>query len=338
MRKLLSVFLASLFLLIACQKSDAPTDELTAENEIGFRKCAADEVLQEQNAADPLLRQRRSEIEAFISRAISTESVAARGTITIPVVVNVLWRTDAEKLPLARIQSQIDVLNEDFTLTNGDRIKVSGSYAEFADDTATFDIKFVLATENVFWKQTKKNSWTTNDDMKKSSRGGIDPTDPTTKLNMWVCNLGRGLLGYAQFPGGDPATDGIVVLYSAFGSRDKYTVSGATWASNYDLGRTATHEIGHWLNLRHIWGDATCGNDQVTDTPPHKSSNSGCPLTKPLTCTNQSWNGNTIEMTINYMDYPYDRCMFMFSRGQKTRSDAILQQGVNGSRYPYILQ
>jgi hypothetical protein len=96
---------------------------------------------------------------------------------------------------------------------------------------------------------------------------------------MWACNLGQGLLGYAQFPGGAAATDGVVVLYSAFGRT-------GTLINTYNKGRTATHEVGHWMNLRHIWGDASCGNDLVADTPPAATANYGCPgYPKRSTCT-----------------------------------------------------
>ena len=135
-----------------------------------------------------------------------------------------------------------------------------------------------------------------------------------TKLNMWTCNLGNGILGYAQFPGGNPATDGVVILYNAF---------GLTNLVPYDKGRTATHEVGHWFNLRHIWGDATCGNDFVDDTPLHTGANFGCPPEGlRSTCI-----GTPIMMTMNYMDYSDDPCLYMFSAGQKTRMNATFVVG-----------
>jgi hypothetical protein len=106
----------------------------------------------------------------------------------------------------------------------------------------------------------------------------------------------------------------VVCLYSS-------TPGGA--ATNYNGGRTATHEVGHWLNLRHIWGDASCGNDLVADTPTQQTSNGGCPAYPRLTC------GNTTsgDMFMNYMDYTYDRCMYMFTTGQSTRMDALFGSG-----------
>ncbi|RZK45680.1 MAG: zinc metalloprotease, partial [Pedobacter sp.] len=107
-----------------------------------------------------------------------------------------------------------------------------------------------------------------------------------------------------------------------------YNFTGRTGSVSapYNKGRTATHEVGHWLNLRHIWGDATCGNDQVGDTPPHNTANYGCPTsTHRSTCS-----GTPLEMTMNYMDYTDDACMYMFSAGQETRMLSIFVAG--GSR------
>ena len=156
--------------------------------------------------------------------------------------------------------------------------------------------------------------------MKKASRGGIDPTSPTTKLNIWVVNKmisqGKTILGYAQFPGGSSSTDGVVLGYN-------YTGRTGVVSAPFNLGRTATHEVGHWMNLRHIWGDATCGNDQVADTPIHNAPNSGVPAVgHRSTCT-----GTPLEMFMNYMDYTDDRGMYMFSLGQKARMDAIFAIG-----------
>jgi hypothetical protein len=172
-------------------------------------------------------------------------------------------------------------------------------------------------------KFTNKTSFSSNKDVKKSTTDGSDASSPTTKLNIWVCNLGTSLLGYAQFPGGAAATDGIVVHYNAFGDV-------GTLYADYNKGRTATHEIGHWLNLRHIWGDRYCGNDLVGDTPTHDSPNVGCPDGgHKSTCLDKP-----IEMTMNYMDYTDDACMYMFSAGQKARMQATFARG--GARAAYV--
>jgi hypothetical protein len=285
-------------------------------NGIPFQKtCASHEVHQQQLKDNPGLAKKMADIEA-LTKKISSDPTAYRllssGVYEIPVVVNVLYRTAAENISDAQIQSQIDVLNNDFTGTNSD---ISLTPSLFKDVLAgNTNIKFVLAATNR--KATKTTSWSTNNAMKSSSRGGISPTNPETNLNIWVCTLSRSLLGYAQFPGGSLSTDGVVVLNTAFGNT-------GTAKAPFNKGRTATHEVGHWLNLRHIWGDATCGSDLVADTPTHNTSNGGCPTTDHRsTCS-----GTPIEMTMNYMDYTYDACMYMFSAGQKTRMLATFIPG-----------
>jgi hypothetical protein len=130
-----------------------------------------------------------------------------------------------------------------------------------------------------------------------------------------VCNLSDGLLGYAQFPGGPSKTDGVVILYTAFGTK-------GVAAAPFNLGRTATHEIGHWLNLRHIWGDRTdcTGSDGVSDTPRAQMPNTGRPTFPRISCDN----GPNGDMFMNYMDYVDDAAMFMFTSGQATRMNACL--------------
>ncbi|MBP6758916.1 MAG: zinc metalloprotease, partial [Flavobacterium sp.] len=154
------------------------------------------------------------------------------------------------------------------------------------------------------------------DAMKSTKKGGLDPTTPSTTLNLWACTIGGGILGYAQFPGGSLATDGVVIDSNYFGLSSSSSYP-------YNLGRTASHEVGHWMNLRHIWGDASCGNDLVADTPVAKTSNFGVPVYPfPSTCL-PAHN----EMTMNYMDYTDDRGMYMFTNGQKARMLAVFASG-----------
>jgi hypothetical protein len=233
------------------------------------------------------------------------------GKIEIPVTVNVLYRTAAENISLAQIQSQIDILNKDFNATNSDFNQVP---ALFAGVKANVGITFVLV--GGYRKSTTRTSWGTTDDMKRASTGGIDPTSPTTTLNLWICTIGGGILGYAQFPGGASSTDGVAI-------DSKYIGSTGTAIAPFNLGRTATHEVGHWMNLRHIWGDATCGSDLVSDTPTHNAANYGVPAYPHYSACS----GNPVEMTMNYMDYTDDRGMFMFSNGQKSRMGAIFLSG-----------
>jgi len=323
MKKFLILLISGATLFASCSKTDL-SNPTAAENEdettlITGRNCASQDVLAEQLKADPDLKRRMDEVESFTKRFATNRALQrlVLDTMFIPVVVNVLFKTAIENISLGQIQSQINVLNEDFESTNADVSKIPSIFTGVkAADTK---IRFVL--ETIVRKSTNKKSWSTNDAMKKSNLGGINPTSPTTKLNMWACTIGGGILGYAQFPGGSAATDGVVILNSAFGSRSKFP--SGFYINTYDLGRTATHEVGHWLNLRHIWGDATCGNDFVDDTPLHTSPNYNCPAANiKSTCT-----GTPIMMTMNYMDYTADACMYMFSASQKLRMQATYAVG-----------
>lgn len=297
-------------LLFSCQNDQTADSTDASVSAIAQRGCATQEVLEAQLKADPTLAIRMNEIEAFTNKALLTGKLV-NGKVQIPVVVNVLYRTTAENISNAQIQTQIDVLNKDFNALNSDYGSVP---ALFAGVKANVGISFVL--DQVIRKSTTKTSWGTNDAMKKVAQGGLAPTSPTTKLNLWACKIGGGILGYAQFPGGASATDGVVIDTQYFG------LSGSA-AAPYNLGRTGTHEVGHWMNLRHIWGDATCGSDLVSDTPTHNTANYGVPAYPHYsTCS-----GTPVEMTMNYMDYTDDNAMYMFTNGQKSRMAAIFVTG-----------
>lgn len=311
MKKLLSILLGLSLVITGCQKASLDQTEQTPV--LSERKCGAMEVLDRQLSEDPTLALRMKEFERVVQRNIDNplQYKLVNGVIQIPVVVNVLYNTTSQNISLSQIQSQITVLNNDFNATNSDTSKIPTAFKSVKGKVG---ITFVLDT--VRRKSTTKSSWTTNDAMKKTSQGGIDPLSPTTKLNLWVCNLSGGILGYAQFPGGSTSTDGVVVDDNAFGST-------GTVSAPYNKGRTATHEVGHWLNLRHIWGDATCGSDLVGDTPLHNTANYGCPSsTHRSTCS-----GTPLEMWMNYMDYTDDACMYMFSIGQTSRINATFATG-----------
>ena len=315
-----ALIVASFF---SCQKNegDQPESQVAIAAE---RACATNEVFSRQLQENPSLVQKMQQIENHTNDFLANPArLTAAGKIEIPVVVNVLYRTAAENISLAQIQSQIDVLNKDFNATNTDFGLVP---SVFSAVKANVGITFVL--EQVIRKSTTKTSWSTNDDMKRTNRGGMAAVSPTTKLNIWVVGKmlsgSNTILGYAQFPGGSSSTDGVVLAYN-------YTGTTGAVSAPYDLGRTATHEVGHWMNLRHIWGDANCGSDLVADTPTHNAPNYGVPVYPHLsTCA-----GTPIEMTMNYMDYTDDRGMYMFSNGQKSRMDAIF--AVGGSRASFRL-
>ncbi|MBA4177066.1 MAG: hypothetical protein C0505_10980 [Leptothrix sp. (in: Bacteria)] len=248
--------------------------------------------------------------------------MAARTGITrIPVVVHVVHRTAAQNISDAQVQSQIDVLNRDFRKTNGDLSRIPAPFKPLAADAR---IEFVLADKDpsgnpstgITRTSTTQNGFVDDDKVKRASTGGADAWPRDKYLNVWVCQLNGGLLGYAQFPGGGAATDGVVVTHTAFGTT-------GTAAAPFNLGRTATHEIGHWLNLRHIWGDdgnGCNGDDFVPDTPNQGNENVGKPAFPQISCNN----GPNGDMFMNYMDYVDDDSMFMFSAGQVERMQACL--------------
>jgi Pregnancy-associated plasma protein-A/Secretion system C-terminal sorting domain/Bacterial pre-peptidase C-terminal domain/Fibronectin type III domain len=295
------------------------------------RKCASFEHLQQQLASNPQMATQLEAIEQFTRTHQNSSTIALRGTpvYNIPVVVHVLWNTSAQNISDAQIQSQIDVLNLDYQLLNSDTGLVP---APFKSVVADCRIQFCLAkrdpsgaaTTGIVRKQTTKTSFSAdNDNAKSNSTGGDNAWDASKYLNLWVVpditSGGQtGVLGYAQFPGGAAATDGVVIGYKYFGNT-------GTAVAPFNKGRTATHEIGHWLNLHHIWGDeaACAADDLVSDTPLQGDKNFGCPS---FPHTDACSGGNGV-MYMNYMDYTDDACMYMFTNGQKSRMYGVLQAG-----------
>jgi hypothetical protein len=324
MKKHVLPLLGGMLILFSCAKQDAaPVANETGDDQpvTAQRFCAANEVLEKQIAENPARAKALEDLERFTESYKGREARGA-GILYVPVVVHVV-HTNPNIVTSAQIQSQIDVLNRDFGKTNIELGNPNVYLANYPlSSVANCQVVFYLAS--TVRQSTNLASFGTNDAVKKTAQGGSNPVDPTTKLNIWVCNLSSGLLGYAQFPGGSSATDGVVIDYQAFG-----TVStGYSLYAQFDLGRTATHEIGHWFNLRHIWGDARCGNDLVSDTPLHDASNGGCPAQG----SKSRCSGKPLEQWMNYMDYTDDACMYMFSAGQKTRMDAA----IDGSRAAYV--
>ncbi|HYK47258.1 MAG TPA: M43 family zinc metalloprotease [Parafilimonas sp.] len=295
-------------------------------------RCGSYEVYQRMLQSDPTFAKNRKLIEQFTENysknATANMTSAVNAPVyTIPVVVHVVYNKAEQNISDAQVLSQIAVLNQDYEKLNADVSKVPSVWTNLVADC---QIKFCLATidpngnptTGIRRVQTTKAQFIDNDAVKFTSKGGDDAWPAGSYLNLWVCKLGNFLLGYAQFPGGPANTDGVVIGYNAFGN------NGAAKAP-YDLGRTATHEIGHWLNLFHIWGDdggGCSGSDKVKDTPDQGDRHFGCPRFPFLSCSN----GPNGDMFMNYMDYTDDKCMFMFTNGQKTRMSATLAAG--GSR------
>jgi hypothetical protein len=230
--------------------------------------------------------------------------------ITIKTIVHVVYQTDEQNVSDAQIKSQIKALNLDYRAKNPDKSKVPEAWKGLVAD-ARIEFKLVKVTRT----ETSVVGFSHDDKVKSASGGGIAPITPTTHLNLWVCALTGGLLGYAQFPGGPQGTDGVVINYQAFG-----TIGSAQ--APFNKGRTATHEVGHYLNLRHIWGDTPdcSGSDMVADTPNCAGPNYGTPTFPVITCAN----GPNGDMFVNYMDYTDDAAMFMMTTQQVVRMRATL--------------
>lgn len=299
-------------------------DDIAGKSANAADKCHSMKNLEYRLKKDPGLQKKMYDIEYQTRKAIAMKSANGKGKpgggggggtpppiytapVSIPVIVNIIERS-AGNVTQAQITSQIAILNEDFNNNNPRTSNVPG---EFAGLVANANITFTLA--NVVRKVDTRTSWGTNDAMKLSSQGGIDATDSSNFLNIWVCEIGGGILGYAQFPGGSATTDGVVIGTDFFGE----TTAGGI----YGKGRTATHEVGHWLNLRHIWGDGRCRQDDfVADTPSSDAPNYNCPSYPTVNC-------QSADMTMNYMDYVQDDCMYMFSNGQNDRMRALFVPG-----------
>ena len=286
------------------------------------RRCGTMDVHRRLLSTVPEYARARDQIEIQAQRyELGELSNERTGVTRIPVVVHVVWNTALQNVSDAQVASQIDVLNRDFRRTNPDVNTTPAPFLPLATDSR---VEFVLAstdpngaaTNGIERRQTSTASFTANDAMKSFGSGGLNAWPQSQYLNLWVCPLAGGLLGYAQFPGGPAATDGVVIQQSAFG-----TVGTAT--APFNLGRTATHEVGHWLNLNHIWGDdgtGCSGTDNVADTPNQGGFNTGAPTFPRISCSN----GPNGDMYMNYMDYVDDRAMVMFSAGQVARMQACL--------------
>lgn len=298
----------------------------------GSHRCGTTDYTEYQIAKDPSIKISRDSIEIEIQKYIKNNfDNTSKAIITIPVVIHVLYNNSSQNISDAQIYSQIDVLNEDYRRLNTDTTYTPLIFKSIAADA---EIEFCLAkqdpqgnyTSGITRTQTTKTSFDlSSDDAKHNSTGGHDIWDRNKYLNIWVVPAIKdgsvsGILGYAQFPGGPSATDGVVIQYRNFGRIGNLS-------PYYNKGRTVTHEVGHWLDLYHIWGDdgnGCWGSDYVDDTPNQADENYNCPNFPASSCS------NTSDMYSNYMDYTDDDCMNIFTVGQKARMVAILN-GARGS-------
>jgi len=285
-----------------------------------------------------------------VADGLATQKVV----VTIPVIMHIIHNSTegvgtGRNISQAQATSQITILNNDYRKLNSDTSLIPTAFKPLAAD---LEINFVpalryasnhaLAGQTLAEPGINRISAPTISGVSNTTTGYsttfIDATikpntywNRTEVMNIWVCQISGGILGYAQFPTGSGLagltggatganTDGLVLLYTATGT-------GGVAAAPYNKGRTATHEIGHWLGLRHIWGDeaACAADDYVTDTPQQKDKNYGCPSYPQTTqAGGRCSTGDPSSMYMNYMDYTDDACMMMFTQGQKARVVTVL--------------
>ncbi len=287
------------------------------------RTCGAMQQHFQLLETNPSFRKNQVDLEHACQLRLRTAALARVAPYKITCVVHVVHNpaSSTEKISEAQVKSQIAVLNRDFRATNADKSKTPAVFSGLVADPM---IEFALATKDptgqatngIIYTETTQTSFSDQGNpVKFKASGGAAAWNTKKYLNIWVCTLSGGLLGYAQFPGGPVNTDGVVILNTAFGTNGSATAP-------FNLGRTTTHEIGHYFNLRHIWGDTPdcSGSDLVTDTPNAEDANFGKPTWPLVSCSN----GPNGDMFMNYMDYVDDDAMFMFTPGQVARMHATL--------------
>jgi hypothetical protein len=285
-------------------------------------KCMSQHIYNEKLNNNPLLREIHRESEATMSELAGNTSNKTNAVITIPVVVHVVYNTPTQNISETQIREQIRVLNEDYRKRNADTLASTHAFYSFIGDA---EYEFCLATTDPSGNPTNgiTRTFTTTtgfdadvnfgSDVKFNITGGRDNWNPNQYLNVWVCNLINGTLGYATFPDElamFPEEDGVVIGYTYF-SRV------GTSVAPYNKGRTLTHETGHWLGLLHPC-EMSCDDDFVSDTKPCQELNYGCP-TFPHNPNNACGGDANGEMFMNFMEYVDDACMNMFTKGQVTR-------------------
>jgi hypothetical protein len=307
------------------------------------RKCGTVTAHQQALQRDPSVKTRREALERATNVWIANNqnAIQNRTVVTIPVVVHVVYKTTAQNISDAQIQSQIAVLNKDYRKLNTDANSTPNVWKPLAADA---QIQFCLAartpagvaTNGITRTVTTVTSFVDNpntpdideeDRVKSNATGGKTGWDPNKYLNIWVCRLDGLTLGYSYFPSdivGFPELDGLVIDYRCFGT----TGTAGTLFPEYNLGRTVTHEIGHYLNLSHTWGDddpngPACQSDYVSDTPECFDALLGCEVF-PYNVGTQCVTDANGQMFMNYMDYADDNCMFLFTMGQAARMLAAL--------------
>lgn len=295
------------------------------------RPCVSYEYQQQQLQLHPSLAQ---QMQAALSPRTSDVALMGSGgtavvtVIKIPVVVHVLYNAPVYNISDAQIRSQIDGLNRDFRRLNADTAFTPAVFRKLAADC---QIEFELAkidpkgraTTGIERKSSSILMYGLDDRIKYTSKGGLDAWDADSYLNIWVGSLAGGLLGYTSVMGGDKAVDGIAITPTAFGTM-------GTAAAPFNKGRTATHEVGHWLGLKHLWGDQVCGDDNIDDTPQQRFPSRNCPTGIQLSCGTDPAG----DMYNNFMDFTDDACLNLFTLGQRARMRSFFEPG--GARHALL--
>jgi hypothetical protein len=289
------------------------------------QRCSMEEYVNRQMSEDISLKDKLEQVDVFTrERANSTVSAqritGMPETITIPVVFHVLYHTPSENVDKTILDRLIAALNRDFNKRNSDSSNTPSVFKPYATSMG-FEFKLATmdpqgrGTTGIIKKYTPALYWMSDDKMKFSASYGDDAWDSKSYLNIWICNM-KDVMGYSTFPGMDPLKDGVVLSVE-----DILKARGTTPKIN-DL-RTVVHEVGHWVNLYHIWGESYCGDDKVDDTPKQGSYTPGCPSGTRVTCSN----GPTGDMYMNFMDFTDDVCMNMFTVGQRKRARTVFEAG-----------
>ncbi|MCA0430120.1 MAG: T9SS type A sorting domain-containing protein [Bacteroidetes bacterium] len=306
-------------------------NDITAQNQHG---CLSNIVFEQQLKENEIFKQNQLMLEEFTKNFTNSNFKTSAVGYTIPVVFHVIYSNAAGNISDAQIIDQINILNKEFKRLQADTALTPTAFKPLA---SAFNVEFRLATKDPQGNCTNginrvysdlSNCSFVNNEVKSLSYW------PSNQyLNIWLvqsmrystsvpCNGG----GYATFPGGSALLDGVNIRSDLIGSIGT-AATNSGWG-NFK-GRYLIHELGHWFNLRHIWGDANCGNDFVSDTPVHENDNSGCP-TFPYKAFNSCGTGANGEMFTNYMDYTNGGCLNMFTAGQVTRMTAALNSSVSG--------
>ncbi len=294
------------------------------------RSCFSFDYEMNERKANPSIELQTVSIEAFTQKEQIGIALGQpvgemnRGegkvVVVVPVVFHVLYNTldQRNSITQERVIEQLNILNQAFNKKHPDSIYTPDRFKHLSADIS---IEFRLATTDpwrratsgIIRKYSPVKDWKTDDKLKYTAETGSDAWDPDSYLNIWIARIGNPA-GYSSFPGGEKSKDGIVINYYAFGTNR---------GVSYNKGKTLVHEAGHWLNLRHIWGDAYCGDDFVDDTPTQANFTMGCPSDIHTSCEN----GPAGDMYMNYMDLTDDNCTNMFTPGQAIRMRTLFRIG-----------